>query len=655
MDQVLRSGKYDLKASSEAEVAFVEIKNINCADKTVEWELISSCTLPKNQLYYNDTSDAAGKYINSWKKFYTSGKDFIPELAPYLGGSLQMARGRISFGGLAKAAIYLRFSNGFIKWLMDIDPSAATLIQKKEEAFKSILTKDKLPPIWHKFKQKTDWTLPAITRLSDGTLLVLGLKNTDKSTLDSLEKAGINIKRSLELMSMLRSPEISKKGVIDERLQAGSGNGRNAFNREYKSDKLDTIPDSEFIRLLGYIPSSSRDEVLEVGANRLTYRVKTAPNPDTSELLFFPRGELKYSELKEWVDYENERRSRSFEEKKKSKLRASGDIEDVILQRPNILIAHPEATVFLINTEGAQKKKIIVQQIFPAVSLDYLAKVNDELLHSNTMWSVVSYMKAAISCQDADTPSVYQYWTSILTSLLQANYVSGNEVYLCFQRYCKAYSGDELIAGSGPHGKCMAREYFKVVGKLLRLQHIIHTARTEPERINTLEFHSELEAIQDGRNIKKGIFGMANENPSPQELVGDVYNSLRPKEKEKINAFIDQSLHGIPGGDFSTFIKGALVGMLLNELSWAVNNEGRRFSVTQGRHPSTLRGEQIESLFGKGVGLLINLDKQHIFNCQTLPFVKSCIAESRKDAFNSGLIMGLVFIHKSEDKSKEDK
>lgn len=656
MDEVLRGGKYDLQSSSEAEVDFVEIKNINLDDKIVEWEIVVESELPRNQLYYNDVSDSSNKFNTSWQKFYATDRELVSAQAPYIGGSIHMNKGRVNFGGLAKAAIYLRYSNGFINWLTNIDSSAATLIQKERGGFESILEGGKLPLKWHNVSQKKGWTLPAIARFTDRTLLVLGLKDSDEPAWGALEKKGINIKRSLEIMSIFKIPTTSKKGVIDELLQAGSGNGRNAFSREYKSDLLGTIPDSEYIRLLGYIPMASRDEILEVRSHLLSYRgIKAAPNPDTSELLFFPRGDLKYSELKEWVDHENERKRRFFEMKKKAKLRTGEDAEEEILQRPNFMITHPEASVLLVNTEGAQKKKIIIQQIFPAVSLDYLSKVNDELLHSDTMRSVVSYMKAAISCQDADTPSVYQYWTGVLTSLLQADYISGNEVYLCFQRYCKAYSGDKLITGNGSNDKWMAREYFKVIGKLLRLQHIIHTVRNKPERINTLEFHSELDAIQCNKIIKKGIFGMTSEKTSPQELVGDVYTSLRAEEKEKLNAFINQSLHGVPGVDFSTFIKGALVGMLLNKLSWIVNDEGRRFSVTQGRHPSTLRGEQIESLFGKGVGLLINLDKQHRFNCQTLPFIKSCIQESKKDAFNSGLIMGLVFIHKSEDKIKEEK
>jgi len=48
------------------------------------------------------------------------------------------------------------------------------------------------------------------------------------------------------------------------------------------------------------------------------------------------------------------------------------------------------------------------------------------------------------------------------------------------------------------------------------------------------------------------------------------------------------------------------------------------------------------------------LDCQHKFNCQMLEFIKSEEQESFRDAFNSGLIMGITFFEKSETTNQQD-
>lgn len=142
---------------------------------------------------------------------------------------------------------------------------------------------------------------------------------------------------------------------------------------------------------------------------------------------------------------------------------------------------------------------------------------------------------------------------------------------------------------------------------------------------------------------------METNMPEITDLIGDVYDKLWENQQEKIVAFMRQAWSGVPSEDFRLFVRGGLVGILLNELTWKVKKEGRSFSVTQGRHPSTLRGKDIQKVFEKGIGLLMGLDKQDLFNGKAALFIQSCTEESRKDSFNSGLIMGLVFIHKTEN------
>ena len=105
----------------------------------------------------------------------------------------------------------------------------------------------------------------------------------------------------------------------------------------------------------------------------------------------------------------------------------------------------------------------------------------------------------------------------------------------------------------------------------------------------------------------------------------------------------------------SPFARGALTGMLLHDLCWTVQQQGRSFSATQGRQPSRLRGEELFRVFEKGIGLLMNLEKEQLFNCRLLPFLRSLQPESRRDAFNSGLICGMVYYEKKSDDNKEVK
>ena len=668
IDDVIRRGKYDLIASSENDIDFVEfkgfknikkkIKGIEKELKVVEWKSFASCTVPANQFYYNDAVDTTVRTIKSWTKFYKKGKDLVPESELYFGGEHMMKKEGICFTGFAKVTAYLRYSDGFNKWLKDKDAKVAHLLAEENKLFQDVFVNGKLDgSSWFdKFKPRK-WTIPAVTRLSDGTLIVLGLMDGDKTVLNVLEKIGINVKYSLELMKMFNFQDVSEdgnkskgNGIVDVKIQVASGNGRNAFGREYKVKELYGLPDSEYVKLLGYKPEASRDEIVHVFSNLLRYKVETSPNPKGSELIFFPKGELKYSGAKMWLDRENQRK---YSKKKKTK--ANEDVENIIVDAPNHIPSHSLATVLLINEDG-RNKKTIVQQVFPSVSLEYLSMINRELLVSKTTWLIIEYMKSAICRKSEATPSVYQYWTRILTSLLSLDYVYGNEAYNCFQRYCTAYTCKELIEDR------KINEYFRLTGKLLRLQHIVHTAKNEPERLYTVEFNSELEGIEKGRNIKKGIFDMVIEKKSPLELVGEVYNVLRLKEKEKLDAFIEQASSRVPAKDFDKFVRGALVGMQLNTMSWILKQEKRKFLMTQGRHPTTLRGDIIENIFCKGFGLLININKQNCFNGNVLPFIKSCAEESKKDTFNSGLIMGMGFYVKNDDikeneenKQKEEK
>ena len=640
MDEVVQNGQFDIDTNSDVSVYLAEIKGFSEDKGLVEWEIVGEADVPRALLHYDDTADGSNKFNTSWCKFYASGVD-LEERDLYIGSSIFYKDGTPNFRGVAKAVVYLRYSQGFLHWLKSFDPKVAMWIETEVESFEKLVDNPqtkKLIGKWDKFTApKSKWVLPVICSLSNSKKIVFGLTGDLHGDWEDLEDLNVDVEKSLQIMTFFQSPECAGKEIISELFQMGGGLGRNAFGKSYK---LDNISDSEYVRLMGTVPRSTREKLLNIWTDKCSYHIKVAPNPDSSELIYLPEGNLKFSELKKFHKEISARRTTYFESKKHKK---NEDSESLLSEKlsPVPVPQEDSVTMYLVNTEGSQKKKVIIQEIFPSVSLEYLSYVDAELLQNNTQGAIVGYMKKALTAQDRDTPSVYLYWTKVFTAVLQKNYLSAYEVFYHFQRFCKAFSGEELV------DKGRARHYFYVIGKLKRLQHLVDVVRKDPQSLDGI--YDRLSAVEKNTTTSKGVFGMETTMPEITDLIGDVYDRLRPKQQEKISAFAQQAWSGVPSEDFRLFVRGGLVGILLNELSWMVKQEGRSFSVTQGRHPSTLRGKDIQTVFEKGIGLLMGLDKQHLFNGKAALFIQSCTEESRKDSFNSGLIMGLVFIHKKEN------
>ncbi len=642
IDELAQSDRYDLKADSTVDVYLAELEGYTEDKGLAEWKIVGEELVPRSLLHYDDTADGSNVLNGSWREFFAAECEF-GKIPLFSGSNIFYKDGWPNFGGVAKAAIYLRYSVGFLHWIESFDKAAADAIRKEISLFENLIENKKTKKLtkdWVKFKplKGEKWVLPILCTLSDNTKIVLGLSGRKEDDWDDLIESGVNIERSLEVMSFFTSPKVSGKEIVSDKFQMGSGLGRNAFGIKYKLDK---ITNSEFTRLMGTVSITPRNKLTEICSNTLEYWVKVAPNPSSSKLVFLPEGDFKYSKLKQFVDSENSKRDAFLSKNKKQN--TNEDIERLITPNPSIIPVpiHAKATLFLVNIEacGKNKKKLVIQQVFPGISLNYLSCINQEILQKYTQFVVVEYMKAVLTRKDKDTASVYQYWTRLFTSSLQKTYISAYEIFNNFQRFCKAFSGEVLIGGEKPK----AREYFRIISCLRRLQHLIHIARCNPSKLNTNEFNNELTLVEQFKYTEKGVFNMRKDCPKPIELVGEVYDSLWDWQKEKLDAFVIKAWHGIPDEDFDIFIRGALTGMLLSHLNDKVTKSGRKFSVTQGRHPSTLRGEQIVSVVTKGIGLLINLEEQNKYNCNTLPFINSCVEDSRKDIFNSGLIMGLVY------------
>ena len=649
MDETILSGQYDLEDSDEVTVVLIapELKMGSDNKLVVDWNEVNRNTVSKKHLFYDDTADPSNALFRSWQYFYKSGNSLAQgNNTPFAGCSSMFKNGLPCFGGIAKATAYMRYSKGFAEYLRTFDVTAAQLVMNENATFRQLFENEdncKLKKEWlGKFKQeKGSWPLPVLTKLTNGKYLVFGLKEQeDQSLYDDLDDLNVDISRSLGIMDFLRKPESAEREMLLDLFQMSSGLGRNPFGKTVLEAGR-----TEYLRLMGNIPESGRTQILDFWKNRAEYRIKFAPNPDNSSLLFLPDDNLTYSELKNHIDNENLRREIYFASKQKQQGKGNDDVEAKKIQRPSMIPVNRRADIFLVNVEGSQKKKLVIQRSIPSVSVRYFAALNEELLNSNLQYTLVNYMKSALTGQDRDTPSVYVFWTDVFTRALQKQCISARPVYAKFQSFASTMSGEDLIKNR------KAVQYFFLIGKMLRLAQLIDTAKEASGLLGTSDFALQLNKIETFQIVsKQGVSGtMTKENvPSGVEIIGESYSFLRDYEKQKFDSFVRQAFSGVPGEDFTIFCRGALTGMLLQNLCWCVTNAGRRFTVTQGRHPTRLRGAEITALFIKGIGLLQNLDKSQLFNSRMLPFIKSVEEESRRDAFNSGMIMGMVYFEPKE-------
>ena len=308
MDEIIAQGLFDLKEEPEVNVYIAEpFMDIN--SKSIVWETAAEGRISRSLLHYDDTADGSKTFNGSWRDFYASGKSF-GQMPLYSGSSTFFSDRSPNFGGIAKTAIYLRYSAGFLEWLEKFDPETADRLRKEIPAFEENIVEDpktkRLKTSWYKFNPPDDkqWALASICRLSNGKLLVLWLSENCQ-TKESLDRLGIDTEHSLELMGFLDSPRKPHREIVTEEFQIGSGLGRNAFGKKYKTEEFDNISQSEYHRLMGVVPGNSIQDLRRLWANKLEYRIKAAPSPGSSSLLFLPEGRCQYSELKEVIDSEN--------------------------------------------------------------------------------------------------------------------------------------------------------------------------------------------------------------------------------------------------------------------------------------------------------------------------------------------------------------
>ena len=664
LDQMAKEGGWE-SASAKVDVSLYEFDDFKVDDKgqpkKVLWKSAGAVHIPRHWIPYDDSSDGSKTMIGSWQKMYAQGEDsFASAQTGILTGDSLFSNRVATFGGMAKAATYLMFSPAFIHWMETRNPTFANELRRKAQVFDVLCTGKtrKMPTNWTQSLSKelpNEMMLPVVGRLPDDRMIVLGINVPDEELNDD-PIASISLNTSTELARLMRTaPKKDGPEIITDELHAGSGMGRNLLGCNIK---LDRESDDEVIRLLGPRYQEDRSAVLEAWSHRVSYRVRVAPLPDRSELLFFPTDSAPYETIQRVVESETIK-MRMFMEKKAADEWKLTDTEEQLTLKPGAMLPQPrKAAVALTGVEEGQKNKRVVLEHFPVIPLQYWRLLEAEFRNQHLYSQITNFSRAARAGREKrsrkDPPSVYQLWTDVFTSALARRFISILPFWRSFQRYSSAFSADELIGtGSEKFGKAL--NYLSLLRSMRRLQHLIGTAR-EIEVIDKIQLYAEQEEIENSSLIKYGVVNVMNtEKPSTAEsLLGETYELLQPWQQNKINEFMRRAWQGTPSDQFATFIRGALTGILLQELNYALNQEGRSFSPTMGRHPSTLRGEALIKPFTKGVGLLQNMNATKRFNTRMLPFIHSVAPESRMHAFNNGLIMGLAFIPKTKKEASKD-
>lgn len=210
IDELAKGDYYDLCSESEVDVYLVALKGFTEDKGLAEWDTIAEETVSRERLHYDDTSDGGNNLNGSWREFYAKGCDF-QEHQLYSGSDIFFKNGTPNFRGVAKAAIYLRYSAGFIRWLSALDHDVAKTLENEIPSFEKLIKNQKTKKLedkWDKFKAPVGkWSLPAVCTLSNGKHIVLGLCGELGDDWDDFEELNIDIKYSLELMAMLKSPE----------------------------------------------------------------------------------------------------------------------------------------------------------------------------------------------------------------------------------------------------------------------------------------------------------------------------------------------------------------------------------------------------------------------------------------------------------------
>jgi hypothetical protein len=472
--------------------------------------------------------------------------------------------------------------------------------------------------------------LPVIGRTSAG-LVVLGLKDVSPLT-------GIDHQTSIEVTKQILSGVARKeegfKTAIEEvnfEVQTKSGRARNLYGKEQAIDKLVSFSRAEAARVCGLYDPVDVRSVRDQYAQLARYPVRVGENPEKANLYFISL-QSEHAELVKATVEQARQALTLARAKKKKKEEDSVNYKAPLLP---LLKRRVKAKVILGNLEGTQKTFLLLNQVFPSVPLYYWQILNEEL--PTTQWKLIQFNKTYRSGPLATpSPSSYVLWTRVFTKALNREQVDPYLVWHHWGAFLKNLSNQEITGSAESWSQALLP--VQLVSNLTYLNNLISVVQDEENLVLEAD-----EIRNKAQNMKQ--------NPTKQQtetLAGPIWNEIFEWQQELAHKIHTDIVGGIPEKELPFYLKGVVVGFLLNSLVWQFGKKGveRRFDYSNGMHLTNLRGRNLTARFKQAQNLYRGLGKTQqglvIFPFSVMSHIDGMTEISKKQAFNDGLITGIV-------------
>jgi hypothetical protein len=227
-------------------------------------------------------------------------------------------------------------------------------------------------------------------------------------------------------------------------------------------------------------------------------------------------------------------------------------------------------------------------------------------------------------------------WTKVFTRALNRERFDPYLVWHHWGAFLKNISNQEII-GSAERWP-LALLPVQLVSNLTYLNNLISVAQEEQNLVLEAD-----EIRSKAQNMKQSPTKQQTE-----ELVGAIWNEIFEWQQELTHKIHTDVVGGIPEKEFPFYLKGVVVGILLNSLVRQFGKKGveRRFDYSNGMHLTNLRGRNLTTRFKQAQNLYRGLNKAQqglvIFPFSVMSHIDGMTEISKKQAFNDGLITGIV-------------
>jgi hypothetical protein len=480
--------------------------------------------------------------------------------------------------------------------------------------------------------------LPIIGK-TDGGFVILGL--TDLLNQDAAAFNGIDIATSAQLTSEILSKDVQPQDAkrsfeeVNFEIQTKSGRARNLYGKEQDIERLSGFSFAETARIFGLYNPIEVETVRSQYSQLARYPIRVGENPDKASLYFIPLRPEQADLVKQAVNQAKQNAELARAQKKKK----AGDpnaakYEASLLPLPRRRL---KAKVILANLEGSKKAFLLLNQIFPSVPLYYWQILNEDL--PRIQRKLIEFNKTYRSGPKANpSPSSYALWTKVFTKTLNRENFDPYLIWHHWGGFLKNLSNKDIIGDFKANIWPRAINPVDLTSALIYLNNLIKIVQDEN--------HLDLDAPKI-RNEADGM-KVVPTTADTETLVGPIWNELFEWQRDLVHQAHLAVVTGILEKDLSPYLKGVVAGILLNTLvrQFAKEPIGRRFDLSAGMHLTNLRGKNLVARFKSGQNLYNGLNKsqqkQFHFPFSTLAHIDGMPEISKKQAFNNGLLTGIV-------------